>query len=61
MKKLFKKIPTKKSKPLSQDKNHQFLLADIGVVWYMKKMGEKITPPRKQKISKKSQEKDYKI
>ena len=35
--KLFE-IPTKKSKPLSQDKNHQLLLTDIGSAWYMKNM-----------------------
>ena len=34
---LFKQIPTKKSKPLSQDKKHQFLLTNIGVSWYTKK------------------------
>ena len=30
---LFKQIPTIKSKPLSQDKNLQLLLTDIGGVW----------------------------
>ena len=33
----FKQIPTMKSKPLSQDKNHQFLLTYIGSLYYMKK------------------------
>ena len=37
MKKLFKKIPTMKSKPLSQDKKHQKLLTEIGGGWYMEK------------------------
>ena len=27
---LFKQIPTMKSKPLSQDQNHQLLLTNIG-------------------------------
>ena len=34
---LFKHIPTMKSKPLSQDKMHQFLLKYIGGSWYMEK------------------------
>ena len=38
MKKLFKQIPTNKCRPLSRDKKHQLLLADIGVEWYMKKL-----------------------
>ena len=35
MKKLFKKIPTMKSKPLSQDKKHQLLFNDIGGACYL--------------------------
>ena len=38
-----------------------FLLTYIGGEWYMKKMGEKVPPPRKQELSKKAQEKYYKI
>ena len=41
---LFKQITTMKFKPLSQDKNHQFLLTDIGGSWYMKKMSKKLLP-----------------
>ena len=33
---LFKQIPTMKSKPLSQDKNHQLILTYIGGSWYTK-------------------------
>ena len=58
---LFKQMPTMKSKPLSQDKNHQLILTDIGGLWYMKKMSKNLTPLLKQKLSKKSQEKDDKI
>ena len=35
MKKLLKKIPTMKSKPLSHDKKYQFLLTDIGCACYL--------------------------
>ena len=35
MKKLFRKIPKMKLKPLSQDKKHQKLLTQSGVEWYM--------------------------
>ena len=58
---LFKKIPTTKSKPLSQDRKHQLLLTDIGGVWNMKKISNNLPPLKKQNISKKSQEKDDKI
>ena len=50
-----------KSNPLSQDKNLQFLLTDIGGVWYMKKMSKKLLALKKYNISKKSQEKGDKI
>ena len=33
--KVDKKIPSKKSKTLSRDKNHQLLLTDIGGAWYL--------------------------
>ena len=32
----FKQIPTMKSKPLSQDKEH-LIFTDIGCAWYMEK------------------------
>ena len=35
MKKLLKKTPTMKSKPLSQDKKHQLLFNDIGGACYL--------------------------
>ena len=35
MKKLFKQIPTMKSKQLSQNKKHQKILTEIGGGWYM--------------------------
>ena len=41
---LFKKIPNIKSKPLSQDKKHQFPLSGIGGAWYMEKISKNIPP-----------------
>ena len=35
MKKLFKQIPTMKSKPISHDKKDQLLLTDIGGAYYL--------------------------
>ena len=58
---MFKQIPTIKSKPLSQDKKHQKLLTKIDGGWYMEKITKGIPPLRKQKLSKKSQERDDKI
>ena len=59
--KLFKKILTRKSKTLSQDKKHQLPVTDIGVSWYMKQTSKNLPPLRKQKLSKKAQEKDDRI
>ena len=49
-----------KSKPLSQYKQHQFPLKDIGGTWY-KKILKKLTPLRKHKRIKNAQDKDYEI
>ena len=59
--KLFKNIQTMKFKPLSQHKKHQLLLIGIGGAWYIEKMSKKLQPLEKQKLIKKSQEKDDKI
>ena len=55
MKKMFQKIPTIKSKPLSQGKKLQTLSTEIGVGWSMEKMTKGIPPLIIPKISKKSQ------
>ena len=61
IKKLFKKTPTIKSKPLSHDKKHQKLLIDIGDHWYMEKNTKGIPPIIKHTVSEKSQEKNDKV
>ena len=58
---LFIQIPTMKSKLLGQYKNIQLLLTDIAGAWYMKKMSKKLPPLKKQKLSKKAQQKNDKI
>ena len=55
--KLLKQTKNMKSKSLSQDKNLQLILTDIGSTWYMKKMSKKLPPLGKQKLSKKAQDK----
>ena len=55
--KLLKQTKKMKSKSLSQDKNLQLLLTDIGSTWYMKKMSKKLPPLGKQNLSKKAQDK----
>ena len=57
----FKQISTKKSKPLSQDKNDHMILADIGVEWYTKKIRKNLPPPRKKRLLIKSQKKIIKL
>ena len=48
-------------KLLSQDKKQQKLLTEICGGWYMEKITKGLPPLRKQKLSKKSQEKYDKI
>ena len=43
---LFKEISTMKSKLISQDKKDQLLLTDIGGSWYIKKLRNKLPPPK---------------
>ena len=54
---VFKQIIVQLPKPLSHKGNHQLLLNDIGFHWCTRKTNEKLPPLRKQKLSKKSQEK----
>ena len=61
MKKLFKQIPTMKSKPLSHDKKDHKILIEIGGGWYMKKVTKGLPPLRKQKLSKRALDKDNTI
>ena len=58
--KVFQKIPTKKPKPLSQDRKHQLLLAVIGSECHTKK-GKNLPPLRENNLNKKVEEKNDKI
>ena len=57
MKNMLHKIPTIKSKPLSQGKKNQKILTRIGFRYFKEKMTKELTPLRRPKLSKKSQEK----
>ena len=54
---MFQKIPTIKSKPLSQGKKLHKLFTETGDGWYMEKNTKGLTPLRRPKLSKKSQDK----
>ena len=59
MKVLFEKIPVGLLKPLILRGKLKSLLHDIVDEWYMKKINDKLPPLNKQKLSKKSKEKEY--
>ena len=61
MKKLFLKISVELPKPTSPKKKTRSLLHAIEGGWYVKKLGQKLPPLKKRRLSKKSQEKGYKI
>ena len=61
MKDMFKQISTTMTKPLSPRKKLQKIMTEIGGGWYMEKITKGLTPPRRPKLSKKSQEKEDEI
>ena len=58
MKVIFKQIPTKMTKRLSQKQTFQKLMTEIGGVWYMGKI-KGLPPLRIPKTINKGQEKEY--
>ena len=60
MKEMLKKIPQTMSKALTPKKNPK-LMTDIGGVWYMWKVAKGLTPLKRSKLRKKSQEKQDEI
>ena len=52
MTKLFQKNPIELPKPPIHEEKHQSLLHAIVGVWYMKKLNEKLPPPKKRKQEK---------
>ena len=58
---MFQKIPVKLPKTVILKGKRRKSLYDIGGEWYMNKLNEKLPPLKKQKLSKKAQEKEDEI
>ena len=52
IKTLFQKIQVETTKQPCTKKKHQSLLHAIGGGWYAKKLGQKLPPPKRRKLSK---------
>ena len=61
MEDFFHKIPVKLPIKPSPKEKRRLLLNDIGGDWYVEKLGQKIPPLKKRKLSKKVQEEEDKI
>ena len=61
MEELFHKIPVKLPNKHSPKEKLKSLLHDIGGGWYVDKLGQKLPPLNKRKLSKKRQEEEDKI
>ena len=61
MKDMYKQITKTTTKKVSPRQKVQKLMTEIGGEWYMEKSTKGLPPLRRPKLSKKAQEKEYKI
>ena len=61
MKNLFQKTPVELPKQPIPKEKLQSLLHAIGGGWYVNKLGQKLPPPKKRKLSKKYQKEEDEI
>ena len=61
MVKIFKRIPQNVENPLTTREKNQKLITDIGVRWYLEKCEKGQPPLKREKLSKKAQERYYLI